>query len=196
MDYTIAPNTTAIGAGDGPPTTGTPGEFTEGNPASSTPATVLPAYQMNAIVEEIIAVIKAAGLTLDRTNTAQLLAAINDLIPAQFVVPAASYSATGIIVASGTVVAHSVTFTAPVDGTVVGLAKNNLNNVANAGIATDLIINGMTVSADSTVMSQSHFGVLSVTKGESVTVEVQTTNGSATSPSMTVAVLGFFIPGV
>lgn len=108
MDYTIAPNTTAIGAGDGPPTTGTPGEFTGGNPATSTPATVLPAYQMNALVEEIIAVIKAANLTPDRTNTAQMLAAIKALISSDILVNHASgFTASTVLPTSD---AHSIVF--------------------------------------------------------------------------------------
>ena len=76
MDYTIAPNVTAIGSGDTAPVTGTKGEFTSGNPATSTPATVLPGYQMNAIVEEIINVILGAGITLSNANNAQLFQAI------------------------------------------------------------------------------------------------------------------------
>jgi hypothetical protein len=79
MDYTIAPNVTAIGAGDSAPTTGTKGEFTSGNPATSTPATVLPGYQMNAIVEEIINVISGAGLTPSNSNNAQLLQALTGM---------------------------------------------------------------------------------------------------------------------
>lgn len=76
MDYTIASGVTAIGSGDTAPVSGTEGEFTEGNPATSTPATVLPGYQMNAIVQEIRNSIVAAGLTPSRTNNAQLAAAL------------------------------------------------------------------------------------------------------------------------
>lgn len=77
MDYTIASNSTAVGSGDTAPVTGTPGEFTEGNAATSTPATVLPAYQLNALVREIRNVIAGLGLTPDRNVTSQLLGAVS-----------------------------------------------------------------------------------------------------------------------
>lgn len=79
MDRLIALNTVATGMGDTAPATGTPGEATDGNPATSTPATQFPAYAFNAIQAEMIAVILAAGLTPDKTNNAQLLAAIQKL---------------------------------------------------------------------------------------------------------------------
>jgi hypothetical protein len=77
MDFTIAQNVTAIGAGDTAPATGTKGEFTSGNPATNTPATVLPGYQMNAIVEEIINAITSSGQTPSNTNNAQLAGALH-----------------------------------------------------------------------------------------------------------------------
>lgn len=76
MDYTISPNVTAIGSGDTAPASGTKGEFTDGNPATNTAATVLPGYQMNALIEEIINAITSAGLTPSNTNNSQLAAAI------------------------------------------------------------------------------------------------------------------------
>jgi hypothetical protein len=62
-----------------PPTqdpVGTPGYFTKGNPTSGTPATVPGQDWFNAVQEEILAVIVAAGLTPSKSNMAQLLAAI------------------------------------------------------------------------------------------------------------------------
>lgn len=79
MDYTIATNTVAVGSGDTAPATGTPGEFTVGNPATNTPATVIPGYQLNALVQEIRNAIVGAGIAPDKTNNAQLLAAIKGL---------------------------------------------------------------------------------------------------------------------
>jgi hypothetical protein len=79
MDRLIAPNTVVAGQADTAPATGTPGYATDGNPASNIPATQWPAYQYNAIQEELMAVIVGAGITADRTNNAQLLAAIKAL---------------------------------------------------------------------------------------------------------------------
>lgn len=79
MDRVIAANSVPSSGADAAPATGTPQFFTSGNPATATPATVLPAYFMNAIQEEIRNAIVAAGLTPDRTNNAQLLAAIQTI---------------------------------------------------------------------------------------------------------------------
>lgn len=79
MDRIIATNSVPSSLADTAPTTGTPQFATNGNPATAQPATVLPAYMFNAIQEEIIAAIVAAGQTPDRTNNAQLLAAIRVL---------------------------------------------------------------------------------------------------------------------
>ncbi|ACC71047.1 conserved hypothetical protein [Paraburkholderia phymatum STM815] len=79
MDRLIASNTVAVGSGDTAPATGTPGQATSGNPATNTPATVFPAYAWNAIQEEMIAILAAAGITPDRNNNAQIVAAIKAL---------------------------------------------------------------------------------------------------------------------
>jgi len=80
MDRLIATNSVPAALADTAPATGTPQFATSGNPATSTPATVLPAYAFNALQEELIAIITAAGITADRTNNAQVLAAIRALI--------------------------------------------------------------------------------------------------------------------
>ena len=59
---------------------GTPGYFTGGNPSSSTPATMVTPDWLNAVQEEIAAVIIGAGLTLSKADNAQLFAAIQALI--------------------------------------------------------------------------------------------------------------------
>ena len=82
MDRLIATNTVDAGHADTAPVSGTPGYATDGNPAVDIPATRFPAYAFNAIQEEIIGVILDAGITLDKTNNAQLLAAINSKLAA------------------------------------------------------------------------------------------------------------------
>lgn len=56
------------------------GYFTEGNAGTGTPATDVSADWLNTVQEELVGVILAAGLTLDKSNPAQLLSAINTLI--------------------------------------------------------------------------------------------------------------------
>jgi hypothetical protein len=80
MDRLIATNSVPSSAADTAPVSGTPQFATSGNPATSTPATTWAAYQYNAIQEELIAIIAAGGLTPDRTNNAQVLAALRALL--------------------------------------------------------------------------------------------------------------------
>jgi len=56
-----------------------PGYFSIGNPSLSVPATVVPAWWLNAVQEEIAAVIEAAGDTLDKGDNNQLLSAIGGI---------------------------------------------------------------------------------------------------------------------
>ncbi len=86
MDLIIAPNTVPLAGADAPPTTGTPGYATDGTAgAGYTDATDFPAYHYNGVVEELMNVITAGGQTPSRANTAQLLAALEQLFgPAAF----------------------------------------------------------------------------------------------------------------
>jgi|GEM_PF-6408871 len=52
-------------------------EYTEGNPALNIPATVVGSEEMNNIQNEIVAVVEAAGITLDGSDQDQMLQAIN-----------------------------------------------------------------------------------------------------------------------
>ena len=79
MDRLIAPNSVDAAHADTAPASGTPGFATDGNPATGVPATLWPGYQYNAIQEELIAFLTAAGITPDRTNNAQILAAVRAL---------------------------------------------------------------------------------------------------------------------
>ena len=80
MDRLIAPNTVVAGQADIAPATGSPGYATDGNPATGTPATLWPSYQYNAIQEELIAILTAAGITPDRTTNSQIASAIKRLV--------------------------------------------------------------------------------------------------------------------
>lgn len=83
---------------DGPGAT-VDNKFTEGDPVSAVPATEVTGDWLNAVQEEIAAVIVSAGLTLNKANNAQLLAAIvqkiNAAIPAS--PPSASTTVKGIV---------------------------------------------------------------------------------------------------
>ncbi|SOE82101.1 hypothetical protein SAMN05446927_5412 [Caballeronia arationis] len=62
-----------------PAAAGTPGFFTNGNPATGVAATILDADWFNAVQSELVNVLAAAGLTPTKGTNNQLLAAINTL---------------------------------------------------------------------------------------------------------------------
>lgn len=55
---------------------GTPGYFTEGNPATGVPATLIRASWLNAVQEELIGVLTASGVTPAKGSTGQVAAAL------------------------------------------------------------------------------------------------------------------------
>lgn len=60
---------------------GTPGYFTGGSPGSGGFAATIVRYEfMNAVQEELSAIAEAAGLTLDKTNNGQVLAALRQML--------------------------------------------------------------------------------------------------------------------
>lgn len=76
MDRLIAPNSVDAAHADTAPASGTPGFATDGNPATGVPATLWPAYAWNAVQEELIAVIAAAGITPSKATNTQVRDAI------------------------------------------------------------------------------------------------------------------------
>lgn len=80
MDRLIATNSVPFANADTAPATGTPQYATSGNPGTNTPATVYPAYAFNAMQDEVMNVILAAGLTPNRNAWNQLLTAIQTLL--------------------------------------------------------------------------------------------------------------------
>lgn len=64
---------------------GSAGFFTDGNPATSTPATIVPAEWLNAVMMELANVVTGAGLTLSKSTYTQVRDAIKRLIQNQVV---------------------------------------------------------------------------------------------------------------
>lgn len=60
--------------------------FTEGDPTIPIPATTVRAAWLNSVQEELIAILAAAGIVPDKANNAQVVDAINALIPDKYVV--------------------------------------------------------------------------------------------------------------
>jgi hypothetical protein len=56
-----------------------PGYFSKGNPATGVPATIPGQDWFNSVQEELVSIIAAAGITLDRTANNQVLAALQSM---------------------------------------------------------------------------------------------------------------------
>lgn len=69
------------------------GHFTDGDPDSGVPATVVDADWTNAVQEEICAVVEAAGITLSKPSHVQLLAALRAMM--------ATYTPPGLVAPFG-----------------------------------------------------------------------------------------------
>lgn len=76
--------------------------FTQGDPATGTPATIVPAWWLNQVQEELATVIEEAGIALDGEDTTQLYEAIAALIAAAL---PASESVETLIVLPGAMMA-------------------------------------------------------------------------------------------
>ena len=69
-------NNTAAAAQPASTPVGTPGFFTDGNPATNVPATVVTAEWLNSVQQELINAVLGAGITPDKTKFNQLAAAM------------------------------------------------------------------------------------------------------------------------
>lgn len=123
--------------------------YQPGNPATGQPATELSFDSMNALQEEIAAVIEGVGVILDPANNAQLLESIQRLIDAQ----SGNYALdTGV--ANAYVVALSPTISSYSDGVTVRVKVINTNTGAatlNAGGGVVPLVNaigGVLVAGD------------------------------------------------
>ena len=73
---------TAVSTLPTPSAVGTPGYFSDGNPLTGTPATILRAEFMNMIMMELQNVVTGAGLTPSKTTNTQVLLALQSLVAA------------------------------------------------------------------------------------------------------------------
>lgn len=123
---------------------GTPGYFSDGNPATQKPATTLSQDWANAVQEEIAGVIEGAGLDLDKTKNNQLNQAIDKKIDDKFAADAPvdvthgefAYAGGGLHkrgiragqLSEGT---YSVNFRTPFPDTCLGISLTQVNATAN-----------------------------------------------------------------
>ncbi|WP_343618833.1 phage tail protein [Ralstonia sp.] len=93
---------------------GTAGFFTDGNPATSTPATIVPAEWLNAVMLELVNVITGAGMTPTKNQFNQVLLAIKSMIT----------HATGTLASSASLLSSNTTLTAAQTGTLFEVSSS------------------------------------------------------------------------
>lgn len=79
MDLLIAANTVTQPNSDIAPATGTPGWATDGDPTTNTQATQAPAWHYNMMMAEMLAIVKAAGITPSNADWSQVLKAMQTI---------------------------------------------------------------------------------------------------------------------
>ena len=79
------------------PAAGTEAFYSGGNQATGTPATIVPAWWMNMVQEEIRNVVVAAGISPNKNDNSQLLAAISGITGGNIYLPLAGGTMTGVI---------------------------------------------------------------------------------------------------
>jgi hypothetical protein len=96
-------NSTAATVQAAPSLPGTPGFFTDGNPGAGSPATILPAEWLNAVQQELINAVVAAGITPSKSLYNQLAQAIKGagFVPWNSVLAAGTGYADGALVQRG-----------------------------------------------------------------------------------------------
>ena len=72
-------NPSSVAVRPTPPPPGTPGYFTNGNPALAQEATIVDDWWANSVQEEILTVIEQAGIVPQKNNVGQLFEALNVL---------------------------------------------------------------------------------------------------------------------
>ena len=87
MDRVIAPDSVAAIDAAPPPSSGTPQHWGNGDIPTMVPATEIPAYWLEGIQEENIAILAQAGITPDRTNNAQIIAALLSMFGPPIIAP-------------------------------------------------------------------------------------------------------------
>ncbi|MFM0022202.1 hypothetical protein [Paraburkholderia azotifigens] len=127
---------TAAGSLPAPEAAGTEGYFTEGNPATNTPATKVRGSWLNMIQEELRAIVVAAGLTPSKTTYNQVLTAIQKLTQG-------AYSVRGLTGKNNATTPNSqadfaadvATLRNPTSGATVSIPSTGIvtNNVLTAG---------------------------------------------------------------
>lgn len=141
------------------------GLFTEGNPSTGTPATVVSADWANAVQEEIIAVLTAAGIAPVKAVNTQLTQAINALI-------AAAIGGGGGVAASSVSIADAGGYFA---GANVEVALQEVGAALAGNVAASKVLHGIVALFGAAQQTETaHAGaILEITHGSAITYTVR-----------------------
>lgn len=115
---------------------GTPGYFSDGDPATATPPTTVTAEWLNMVQEEIVAVIAATGAGLSKADRGQLNAAIGALIVAAAAPRARQILAGGLATGGGDLTTdRTITVSAASDAEAIAGALSNKALTPHSGAA-------------------------------------------------------------
>lgn len=120
-------NSTAVTVIPASTAAGSVGFFTDGNPVSNIPATILPAEFMNMLMMEMLGVLSAAGVAPSKAAFSQLTLAIRGLIQSGTALYALD---------TGSANVYTVAFTPVVTALVDGMVLKFKAKTANAGAST------------------------------------------------------------
>jgi hypothetical protein len=112
----------------------------------------------------------------------------------RFVAPVETTGGGGSVPGANGTLRIDANFTAPVAGHVFAFGSVNLSTVAQAGINTSLLVNGNSISGDTTNTSQHHMGVVALSAGQGCDIELLLTTTTDPQIALTMRVGGFFIP--
>jgi microcystin-dependent protein len=123
----------------GPP--GTPGWFTNGNPAAAQEATIVDDWWCNAIQEELLTVIEQAGIAPDKASTTQLFEALNKLyltgdLSATYLTITTYREWERPVLTAGSPAAYTLTYTYPPSALADGQSHIAEFHAANGALAT------------------------------------------------------------
>jgi len=124
----------------GPP--GTPGYFTNGNPAQAQEATIVDDWWANSVQEEILTVIEQAGIVPDKSRIDQLFEALNVLYQGQgdlgntYLTIAGWRQWTAPVLTQNSATAYTITYAVSPGALIDGLMHNVEFHILNGPLAT------------------------------------------------------------
>lgn len=200
----------AVGSLPTPAAAGTAGFFTDGNPGSGLPATIVPADFLNMVMQELINVVNQGGIPLSKTSYTQVRDAIANMIAA-----GGGGGGSGTVTAvtgiapinSSGGAAPAISISAATDsaaGSMSAADKTKLDGIAAGATANTGTVTAVTVASangvSATVANQGTTPALTIALGAITPTSISTSGASSaasyTAPGKVTAGSGQFGGGV